>query len=163
MKKKGVANLILKLIVLTIIATGEVCTLVPQVPGTLIIMSGALLYGYVTDFVTFNKWVVIWLVLLIALAEIGGRVLRVYLTSRYKTSASFSINTTAGNIAGLVAVDAILGPVIGTIIWELVAGKILMPRWDTVSKVLVRLAAVSALRFLCGLIMTYIIVSYMLK
>ena len=101
-----------------------------------------------------------WLAALSALAEFGGRMLRVYLTRRYATSASFSVNTTAGNLAGLIAVDAILGPVVGTIIWELIAGKILMPRWDMVSRVLIRLAAVSALRFLCGLIMTYIIVVY---
>lgn len=152
--------MILKLIVFTIIAAGEVGTLAPQVPGTLIIILGAVLYGYATDFVTFNKEIVMWLAALSALAEFGGRMLRVYLTRRYATSASFSVNTTAGNLAGLIAVDAILGPVVGTIIWELIAGKILMPRWDMVSRVLIRLAAVSALRFLCGLIMTYIIVVY---
>jgi hypothetical protein len=42
----------------------------------------------------------------------------------------------------------------------LIAGKNFLPKWDTVSKVLIRLAAVSALRFFCGLIMTYIIIRY---
>lgn len=155
--------LLLKLVVLVIMLAGLVFTILPRVPGTLVILAGVLIYGLFTGFESFVPWVVMTLAVLVLTAEVGGRWLRVYLTKRYSLSRLFCASSTIGSIGGIVAADALLGPVVGVLLWELVAGKTLAPRWDTVSKVLLRLVAAAALRFGCGLLMIILAMVYILR
>lgn len=140
--------------------TGLVCTLLPRLPGTIIILVGPLLYGLAFGWENYHFYIVLSLVLLMLLAEAGGRLLRIYLTRSAAVSRIFSTDTTIGNAAGIVASDAIFGTVFGTLLWEMVVGKTLLPRFNTVARVLFRLAAAAALRFACGLLMISIVVMY---
>ncbi|SDF11080.1 Uncharacterized conserved protein YqgC, DUF456 family [Sporolituus thermophilus DSM 23256] len=142
--------------------SGLVGTLSPKIPGTVIIFVVAVLYGAVTEFATFRPWLTLLLCVLMLTAEVGGRWLRVYLTRRHQLSRVLCTNATVGNVAGIVAADALLGPTIGILLWELVAGKTFMPRWNSVAKVLVRLVAAAVLRFICAILMIILIYVYII-
>ncbi|WP_425061199.1 DUF456 family protein [Sporomusa carbonis] len=139
---------------------GLLCTASKRFPGTLIILFGATLYGVITGFVTFTPVIAIILTVLAVVAEVGGRVLRIYLTQRYSVSRMFSVNSTVSHFAGMLASDVLLGPILGLVVWELIAGKTLIPRTDTISQILFRLAGVAMLRFVCGLTMIVLIIIY---
>lgn len=141
---------------------GLVLTLSPRLPGTLIIASVAFFYSLIDGFSFYRPWLIITLVALVVFAEIGGRLIRTYLTKPFKLSVMFSTDTTAGNLAGIIASDALFGPFLGTIIWEVIVGKTLLPRLDTVLQVLYRLAFIAFLRFVCGCIMIILITKYIL-
>ena len=151
----------MKFIVVVIMLLGLVGTLVPKIPGTIIILFGALLYGLTTNFAGLTPWLVMILVALVLIAEIGGRLLRVWLTKRYYLSRQFSTNVSTGNIAGVVAADALFGAQLGGLLWELVAGKIFFPRWSTIGKVITGLAIAAIFRLLCGMVMILLIVIYL--
>lgn len=148
--------------VLLIMFIGLYCTLSPRMPGTLIIIGAAFFYTAIKGYPMVEPWVAYSLVLLVVLAEVGGRLARIYWTKGFRISMEFSSDATAGSIAGVIASDALFGPMLGTVIWELIVGKTFVPRWDTISQVLKRLAIVALLRFLCGVVMVLLIVSYIL-
>lgn len=150
----------MKLIVAIIMLIGVVGTVIPRVPGTLIIFCGSLLYGVSTGFATFQPWLIVFLFCLTLTAEIGGRWLRTYSTKRYQLSRLFCVNASAGNIAGIIAADALLGPVLGIIIWEVIVGKAFIPRWNTIGRVIYLLAVAAMLRFICAVIMVVFITVY---
>ena len=108
-------------------------------------------------------WVAAALAVLAFAAEVGGRMLRLYLTRRYSLSRVFCVNSTVGNIGGILAADALLGPVLGLLAWEFFAGRTLAPRWDTVGKVILRLAAVATVRFGCGILMIVLVFVYIMR
>lgn len=154
--------MLLKLAVVFIMLVGLVFTLFPRLTGTLVIFAGAALYLVSAGTAAAPPWVLASLVSLSFTAEVGGRLLRHYLTRRYAVTRAFSVNTTLGNIGGIVAADALLGPVLGLLAWELIVGKTLAPRWDTVGQVLVRLFAAAAIRFACGLLMIILVLVYIM-
>ncbi|MEG6585590.1 DUF456 family protein [Dendrosporobacter sp. 1207_IL3150] len=152
--------MLLKLAVILIMVIGLYSTLFPRIPGTVIILFGSILYGFATDFMTYQTWILYVLISLVLIAEVGGRSLRKYLTQHERVTRSFSTDTTAGNLGGLIVSDAILGPVAGTILWELIVGKNLLPRWTTVARVLKRLALVAFIRFTCANIIIFLTIRY---
>jgi len=141
---------------------GLLCTLSPRLPGTLIIAGAAFIYGVFTEFRTFDVWITQTLLVIVMIAEVGSRILRRYLTKLSHVSPGYSTDTTAGNFAGIIATDALFGPIMGTVIWELVVGKNLFPRWDSIVKVLLRLSVSAAMRFICGLIMIILTFKFIL-
>jgi uncharacterized protein YqgC (DUF456 family) len=153
--------LLLKITVIIIMLVGLALTLMPRLPGTLVILGAAVLYLGAAGAAA-PPWVVAALVVLSFAAEVGGRMLRLYLTRRYSLSRVFCVNTSVGNIGGILAADALLGPVLGLVVWEFFAGKTLAPRWDTIARVLLRLAAVAAVRFGCGLLMIVLVLVYIM-
>jgi uncharacterized protein YqgC (DUF456 family) len=154
--------LLIKLAVLLLMLVGLMLTLLPRLPGTLVILGAAALYIGAAGGDA-PAWVVAALAVLSFTAEVGGRLRRLYLTRRYSLSRVFCVNSTVGNIGGILAADALLGPVLGMLVWELFAGKTLAPRWNTVGKVLLRLAAVAMVRFGCGLLMIVIVLVYIMR
>lgn len=154
--------LLLKLTVILIMLIGLTLTLLPRLPGTLVILGAAVLYIGATDAVA-PPWVVAALAVLAFAAEVGGRLLRLYLTRRYSLSRVFCVNSAVGNIGGILAADALLGPVLGLLAWEFFAGKTLAPRWDTIGRILLRLAAVAMVRFGCGLLMIVLVFVYIMR
>lgn len=143
-----------------IMAVGLVLTLLPRYPGTAVIFAGAVLYGYFTGFSSFAPWLVKTLVALMLLAEVGGRCLRLCLTRRFTLSRRFAVDGTMGNIGGVLAANALLGPILGVIVWEVISAKTFEPRLATVGKILGRLAAAAALRLACGLAMVLVVAVY---
>jgi len=154
--------LILKISILVIMLIGQVCTLAPALRGTLIILVAAGIYASILGFYIFPLGILLVLFILVLIAEIGGKWLRIYLTRDSKVSREYSVSTTVCNVAGIVVADAFLGALVGITLWELAVGKALLPRIDDISKVLNSLLLVAALRFLCGIIMIIIICKYMI-
>ena len=136
---------------------GLLCTLLPKIPGTLIILAGAMIYGYITEFATFGEWTSSTLMLLAGISEIGGRLVRRKLTSNFPFSPAFGSNITVGNAGGIIASDILLG-FLGLLLWQMAVGKNIFPRWDTVSQILLRCSSAALLRFLCGsaMILTFL-------
>lgn len=141
--------------------TGLMCTLLPRIPGTLIILAGALIYGYVTEFAAFKEWTIWSFVILATIAEIGGRIARNHLTRSFPFSPAFGSNVTVGNVGGIIVSDILLG-LLGLFIWQLAVGKNIFPRWDTISRILLRSSAAALLRFLCGFVMIFIFLFFVM-
>lgn len=118
------------------------------------------MYGLFTGFTTFLPTVMLLLLLLSAITEVGGRRLRIYLTASYPVSLEFSVNSIVCYLGGMLAYTALLGSTTGFVVWQLLAGKVLIPRTDTIAAVLLRLAGVAGIRFLGGSIMIIIIHLY---
>ncbi|WP_094603347.1 hypothetical protein [Sporomusa silvacetica] len=146
-----------------IMMTGLFCTMSVKLSGTLIILLGAVIYGLLTDFVTFTPETIELLILLSLISELGGRILRIYLTENLPVSRDFSINSPVCHFGGILASDALFGSVLGFLLWELVAGKTLLPHSDTVSQGLLRLIGVAVIRFVCGITMIVIIHLYIFR
>ena len=142
-------DFILDFLVIVWMMFGLMCTLLPKMPGALIIFLGAMFYGLITGFAKFTMWTILTLLGLVIVSEVGGRILRQRLTSGYPFSPEFGSNTTVGNVGGIIASDALLG-ILGLLIWQIAVGKNLLPRWDTVGRILVRSSAAALLRFICG-------------
>lgn len=153
--------LALKIAVILIMLVGLVMTLLPRLPGTLVILAAAAVYLTASGSGA-PPWVVAALIVLAFAAEVGGRLLRYQLTRNQPLSRLFSVNSVVGNIGGVFAANALFGPVAGLLLWELFAGKTLAPRLDTVGRVLLRLAAVAALRFGSGLLMIVLVLVYIM-
>lgn len=153
--------MLVNFLITLIMLTGLFCTLTQKVPGTCLILLGAVLYVAFTGYVNVTPWLVTLLVFISIIAEIGGRALRIYLTRKYSVSRIFSVNCTATHFAGMLATNALLGPMLGLVVWELFAGKTLIPHGDAVKNVLLRLAGVALLRFACGITMIVIIQKYL--
>jgi uncharacterized protein YqgC (DUF456 family) len=145
-------TLVLDFTVMLWMLAGLACTLLPKLPGTLIIYAGAIFYGYFTDFSGFGSRTIWVMSALVCIGEFGGRALRQQLIKGLPFSPGFSTNTTVGNVAGIIVSDALLG-MAGLIVWQMIAGKTLYPRWDTVNRALVRMMAAAIVRFVCGMIM----------
>lgn len=107
---------------------------------------------------------IIFFVLLIVtvVAEGGASFFRVVLTRNYNVSRNYSVNTIVCNLAGIIVADALLGTLVGAILWEYLVAKALIPRIEHIGKVLLRLALVALLRFICGIIMIIIICKYLI-
>ncbi|MDD4599801.1 MAG: DUF456 family protein [Negativicutes bacterium] len=155
--------MLLNFFALFVMLIGLFFTLSPRIPGTLIIVGVAFFYSVFTGLSTLTTWMIVLLVGLSLLAEVGGRMARIYLTKDFGISRVFSTDATAGNVAGIVATDALFGPLLGAAIWEIVVGKTFFPRWDMIGKVLVRLTYIAFFRFGCGLIMVVLISKYILR
>ena len=154
--------LILQLITLLIMFIGQICTLAPNVFGTLIIFGAASLYAFAIGFQGFSSWVFFSLLVITIVAEVVLRWLRIFLTKSYDVSRRYSVNATVGNLVGIIVADALLGSLVGVTIWELIIGRAFFPYFKRISKVLMRLFIIAALRFICGLLMITIIINYIM-
>jgi len=154
--------LIINFMIILIMFSGLMCTLAPRLYGTVIILVATGVYAVITSVSVFPLWVAVSLLMLTLVAEVGANGLRVFLTRHYEVSRIYSIDTTVCNLAGIVVADALVGSLIGMTIWELVVGKALLPRLDSIGKVLVRLIAAAVLRLICGWIMIIIVVKYIM-
>lgn len=154
--------LLIKFIVILIMLIGLICTLAPKLYGTVIILLAACVYALFIEISILPLWVAVSLFVLALTAEIGANGLRVFMTRHSEVSRIYSVDTTVCNLAGIVVSDALLGPLIGVTIWEVLVGKTLFPRIDSIGKVLVRLIITALVRLICGLIMIIIVVKYMM-
>lgn len=154
--------LLLNFMIVFLLFVGLLCTLAPRLHGTLIIGVVASIYAIMMGINIFQSWVGLSLLLLLFMAEIGARGLRIFFTRHSDVTRIYSVDTTVCNLAGLVVVDALLGSLFGMLIWEGLVGKNLFPRLDSIGKVLVRLILIAALRLLCGGIMIIIVVKYIM-
>lgn len=150
--------LLLNFMIIFLLFVGLLCTLAPRLHGTLIIGIVASIDAMIMGVNVFQSWVGLSLFVLLFMGEFGAGGLRIFITRHSDVTRIYSIDTTVCNLAGIVVADALLGSLVGMLIWEGLVGKNLFPRLDSIGKVLVRLIVIAALRLLCGGIMIIIIV-----
>ncbi|CUH94116.1 putative membrane protein [Propionispora sp. 2/2-37] len=150
--------MLLEILIILWMLIGLGCTLLPQVPGTLLIFTAMGAY------ILLNKPVIpdafMWFMAgLVVIVEIGTRLYRGSLNSR--CPLKLAVDTIVGNIAALVASNALVGMAAGTFFWQAMIGKTIMPRLDTYFQVWVNLLLVAFLRFLCGGLMIILAIKYL--
>ena len=145
-------TIVLHFFIMFIMLIGLFFTFMPKLPGNFIIFSVILFYGAITDFISFNLITIVTFSLLMLCGEVGTRWLRRKLTRKLVISPNFAANATAGNAAGMVASEAFMGSA-GWWVWQLIAGKNLFPRFDTIGQAFVKTGIAAAIRILCGLMM----------
>lgn len=154
--------LIIQFITVLIMFIGLICTLAPRLHGTVIILVAVSIYVVIVGESDFPPWVVVSLLLLTFLAEVGIRWLRRFITKNLKVSRTYSVDMTVCNLAGIIVVSTLLRSIIGMTMWEAIVGKMLLPRLDSIGKVLIRLFFMALLRFTCGSFMIIIILRYVM-
>ncbi|MBP2649356.1 MAG: hypothetical protein H6Q74_181 [Firmicutes bacterium] len=154
--------LLLKFIVIIIMLIGLGLTVIPRFPGTVVILAGAGLFSLGAGFAFGEAWIWDVLIGLVLIAEGGGRLLRRYLTRRYQLGRQLAAASTIGNIGGVLVTNALFGPVWGVLLWELLVGKTMAPRWDSIYTILLRLVAAAAVRFVCGVVMIVVVIGWLM-
>ncbi|MBP2642316.1 MAG: hypothetical protein H6Q67_203 [Firmicutes bacterium] len=154
--------MLLKLISILAMLVGLGLTVVPRTAGTIVIIAGAVFYKLVSGVTNEPTWIWYSLVALIFLAEGGGRGVRYYFTNKLGMSRELAIASTAGNVGGVLISNALFGPILGFLLWEIIIGKALYPRWDVVYSILIRLALTALLRFSCGVVMIIIVLVWLM-
>jgi hypothetical protein len=96
------------------------------------------------------------------IAEGATRLLPTVLRKYFSVDVKFSVNTTVCNLAGIVIFCRFLGNFTGTLLWELIAGRLLLPRNDGMGWGLLILAGVAVLRVVCGFSMVILTIHYIL-
>jgi hypothetical protein len=142
---------------------GVFCTIAPKLHGNSIILGAILLYGIFTDFTTFASWMLFFLVITTILVEISSYLLRIYLTKSYSISRTLAINILAGNLAGVVATNALIGSGWGIWLWQFIAGKTLLPHFDATNTVLRKLVAIALFRIIFGIVIITFALFYIIK
>lgn len=148
--------------IFAIMFIGQLCTLAPKFHGTVIILGAACFYSFLFKNGEVSLHIIMILTAISIWAEWGTRWLGRCLTKKYQVSPAYSINTSVCNVAGIIAVDALLGSLAGITIWELIVGKALLPYLDHISKVLIRLLLLAVVRFVCGIAMIVIACNYLI-
>jgi hypothetical protein len=115
-----------KIIVAILSTVGVLGTLVPAVPGTPLILLGALIYGFTSNFAVYGWGFIGILVLLSILAE-GLDYLASVLGAKYFGASRFGvIGAIGGGILATIflgPIGLVIGPLLGAIIVELLRGK----------------------------------------
>lgn len=154
--------LLLNFMIILLLFIGLLCTLAPRLHGALIIGVVGSGYAMLMGVNIFQSWVGVSLLVLLFIGEVGAGGLRIILTRHADVTRIYSVDTTVCNLAGLVVTDALLGSLVGMLIWEGLVGKNLLPRLDSIGKVLMRLIIIAALRLLCGIMMISIVIMYIM-
>lgn len=154
--------LIIEFIAVFFMFIGLLCTLAPRLHGTIMILSAGIGYIIIIGIAKIQPWIFVSLLLLALFAELGVRWLRIYITKGLKVSKTYSIDSTICNLAGIIVISTLLRSIIGMTIWQAIVGKSILPRLDSIGKVLIRLFFTALLRFVCGLIMIIIILKYVM-
>lgn len=154
--------LIINFIVIFIMMVGLLCTLAPRLHGAVLIGIIAGSYGMVVGINIVHSWIGLTLLVVLFIGEFGSGVLRIFFTRHFEVTRSYSVDTMVCNFAGIIIADALLGSLLGMFLWEVLVGKVLFPRLDGISQVLLRLMFIGMLRFLCGLVMIFITIKYIM-
>lgn len=140
-------------IALLIMFCGLLLTVMPKIPGTLIIFLTLVVYSSLNHFDQLSGPGLLFLSLLVMIAEVFCPLLRNYLTEKYPLSRLFSIDNLAGNAGGVITSSFLFGPVLGQVIWQVVAGKAWLTKWKWVSQIIARLFLVALIRLGIGITM----------
>jgi uncharacterized protein YqgC (DUF456 family) len=132
---------------------GLLLTLMPKIPGTLIIFLTLVVYAWLDHFNHLSGQGLLFLSLLVISAEVCCPLLRSYLTEKYPLSRLFSVDSLAGNAGGIITSNLLFGPVLGQVIWQVVAGKSWLAKWKWISQIIVRLFLVALIRLGIGVTM----------
>ncbi|MBT9163454.1 MAG: hypothetical protein DDT24_00361 [Chloroflexi bacterium] len=139
---------------------GLVGTLLPLIPGTPLILVGAIVYGIATDFAVIDGWVIALLALICVGAELLEYVAGAIGAKKYGASKAGVYGAIIGGLVGIFTLGPIgilIGPIVGAVAGELLAGaggaKAVRAGFGAI------IGAVGAvvLKFIAGLVMIVIV------
>jgi hypothetical protein len=141
---------------------GEICTIAPKLHGNFIILGTILLYGCFTNFATLSPKILLFLIIATILIETGSYVLRIYVAKGYSVPLAFITNMLPCNLGGIIAANSLLGPFWGIWIWQIVAGKTLLPQMEVINKFILKLSVISLCRSISGFIIVLYAILYII-
>lgn len=151
--------MLIQFIAILLMMLGLAVILIPKFHGAFIILAGCVLYNAGTGFSEFSLRLLGIIAVIAALIEFCKVITTYYLRRRFKTGPRLSTDTLAGNIAGIIVTDALFG-LLGTVAFETIISKTVMPRLNTMGKVIVRLAIGALFRLVLGTVMIILVLIY---
>lgn len=151
--------LFIQFIAILLMLIGLAAILVPKFHGALIILAGCALY---IANIGFSDFLILLLAGIAGIAffiEISRVIVAHYLSNSFKTGPQLSTDTAAGNVAGIIVTDALFG-LLGTVAFETIISKTVLPRLNTMAKVFVRLAIGAVFRLVGGVVMIFLVLIY---
>lgn len=116
---------ILIIIAYLLMFVGLVGTLLPFLPGTPLILIGAIVYGVATDFAVIDGWLIANLALICVGAELMGYVAGAIGARKYGASRAGVYGAIIGGLTGmfiLFPMGILIGSIVGAVAGELLAG-----------------------------------------
>lgn len=117
---------ILIVIAYLLMFVGLVGIVMPFLPGTPLILAGAIVYAFATDFAVIDGWVIAILALICVAAELLEYVAGAIGAKKYGASTAGVYGAIIGGIVGIFTmgiVGILIGPIIGAIAGELLSGN----------------------------------------
>lgn len=120
-----ITTIIVWIIIILLFIAGIAGTFLPIVPGTPLILLGAIIYGYYTDFKEVTLTVIVILLILALIVQIVDFVASAYGTRKSGASKLSSALTIVGAVIGIfVGIwGIVILPLIGAVVGELISGK----------------------------------------
>lgn len=101
-------------------------TILPALPGVVLIFGGMLIYGFMTDFANLSLWFFVMQLLVMAVIFVVDFIASAVSTSKYGGSKQAAFGAVVGTIFGIIVfgpLGIILGPFAGSIAAEILLGK----------------------------------------
>jgi uncharacterized protein YqgC (DUF456 family) len=151
--------LLIQFIAILLMLLGLAAILVPRFHGAFIILAGCALYIAGTGYLESSLRLLLVLAVIAVLIEISKVAVSQYLAKSFGVPPKLSTDTTAGNLAGIIVTDALFG-LLGTLAFETIISKTLLPRLNTFGKIFVRLAVGAVFRLAGGAMMIFLVLLY---
>lgn len=151
--------MLIQFIAVFLMLLGLALIVIPKFHGALIILAGCVLY-MIDGFGESPSWLLPAASGLAIISECSVIAIAHYLTRKFKTVPELSADTAAGNIAGIIVTDALFG-LFGTVAFETVISRTILPRLDTMAKVFSYMAIGALFRLVCGLVMIFLVLTYL--
>jgi uncharacterized protein YqgC (DUF456 family) len=105
---------------------GILGTLLPALPGVVLVFTGMVVYGFMTKFVTLGVWFFLMQLLVMVLVFIVDFFASAVSSNKYGGSKQAAFGAVLGSIFGIVVMGPlgiILGPFIGSVAAEILLGR----------------------------------------
>ncbi|HOW23754.1 MAG TPA: DUF456 domain-containing protein [Sedimentibacter sp.] len=105
---------------------GLIGTILPALPGVLLIFGGMLVYGFMTGFASLSIWFFVMQLLVMAVIFIVDFIASVVSTKKYGGSKQAAFGAAVGTILGVIILGPlgiIIGPFAGSVAAEVLLGK----------------------------------------
>jgi uncharacterized protein YqgC (DUF456 family) len=139
-------------------------TILPLIPGTPLILLGAIVYAIATDFATVDGWLIAVLALICVGAELVEYVAGTIGARRYGASRAGVCGAIVGGLAGILVLGPIgilIGPIAGAVAGELLAGTSGAQAIRAGLGAIIGTAAGVLLKFLAGVAMVIMVLTRM--
>lgn len=105
---------------------GLIGTILPALPGVLLIFGGMLVYGFMTGFASLSIWFFVMQLLVMAVIFIVDFIASAVSTKKYGGSRQAAFGAAVGTILGVIILGPlgiIIGPFAGSVAAEVLLGK----------------------------------------
>lgn len=149
-------EIFITVLIIILMSIGLVGTILPLIPGSPLILAGALLYAWHTDFKVISWGTLSILLVLVAASQILEYLASMVGAKRYGADKRGIIAALVGGLVGLFLggiFGVIIGPFLGAVIFEMIGGRELHDSIKIGFGTLVGLIGGAIGKFIIGLIM----------